>query len=108
MYRSAIVNELGHVMFWCDELQGDEQIECILNGHPEWSVKCVEIQKARCKIMLEDIYKMLGFDDTVFDTPEKTDKAHTKLMELLNMCKQLGIIGKIDEDMLDRIESEDL
>lgn len=43
MYRSAIVNELWHVMFWCDELQGDEQIECILNGHPEWSVKCVEI-----------------------------------------------------------------
>ena len=43
--------------------------------------------------MLENIYKMIGFDDTVFDTPEKTDKAHTKLMELLNMCKQLGIIG---------------
>ena len=43
MYRSAIVNELGYVMFWCDELQGDEQIECILNGHPEWSIKCVEI-----------------------------------------------------------------
>ncbi len=41
-YRSAIVNELGHVMFWCDELQGDEQIGCILNGHPEWSIKCVE------------------------------------------------------------------
>lgn len=58
--------------------------------------------------MLENIYKMIGFDDTVFDTPEKTDKAHIKLMELLNMCKQLGIIGKIDEDMLDRIESEDL
>lgn len=57
--------------------------------------------------MLEDIYKMLGFDDTVFDTEEKTDKAHTKLMELLDMCEQLGIIGKIDEDMLDRIESED-
>ena len=43
MYRSAIANELGHVMFWCDELQGDEQIECILNSHPEWSIKCVEI-----------------------------------------------------------------
>ena len=43
MYRSAIVNELGHIMFWCDELQGDEQIECILNSHPEWSVKCMEI-----------------------------------------------------------------
>ena len=43
MYRSAIVNELGHVMFWCDDLRGYEQIECILNGHPEWSVKCVEL-----------------------------------------------------------------
>ena len=43
MYRSAIVNELGHVMFWCDELCGEKQIECILNGHPEWFVKCVEI-----------------------------------------------------------------
>ena len=43
MYRSAIVNELGHVMFWCDELLGDEQVECILNGHHELSIKCVEI-----------------------------------------------------------------
>lgn len=42
MYRSAIVNEIGHVMFWCDDLRR-EQIECILNGHPEWFVKCVEI-----------------------------------------------------------------
>lgn len=43
MYRSAIVNEIGHVMFWCDDLREDEQIECILNEHPEWSVKCVGI-----------------------------------------------------------------
>lgn len=43
MYRSAIVNELGHVMFWCDKLQGNEQIECILNRHPEWSIKCMEV-----------------------------------------------------------------
>ena len=43
MYRSAIVNELAHVMFWCHELQGDEQIECILNSHPEWSRKCIEM-----------------------------------------------------------------
>lgn len=43
MFRSAIVNEIGHVMFWCDDLRGDEQIECILNEHPEWFVKCVEI-----------------------------------------------------------------
>ena len=28
-------------------------------------------------------------------------------MELLGMWKQLGIIRGIDEDMLDRIESED-
>lgn len=55
--------------------------------------------------MLENIYKMLGFDDTVFDTKTKTDKAHTKLMELLDMCEQL--IRGINEDMLDRIESED-
>lgn len=46
MYRSAIVNEIGHVMFWCDDLRR-EQIECILNGHLEWFVKCVEFQKAR-------------------------------------------------------------
>ncbi len=57
--------------------------------------------------MLENIYEMLGFDDTVFDTETKTDKAHTKLMELLDMCEQLGIIRGIDEDMLDKIESED-
>lgn len=57
--------------------------------------------------MLENIYKMLGFDDTVFDTETETDKAHTKLMELLDMCEQLGIVGIVDEDMLDRIESED-
>ena len=42
MYRSAIVDELGYVMFWCDELQGEEQIECILESHPEWSRKCIE------------------------------------------------------------------
>lgn len=41
-YRSAIVDELGFVMFWCDELQGNEQIESILNAHPEWSRKCIE------------------------------------------------------------------
>ena len=42
MYRSAIVNELGDVMFWRDELR-PEQIECVLYWHPEWSVICVEI-----------------------------------------------------------------
>lgn len=43
MYRSAIADELDHVMFWCDDLWGYKQIECILNEHLEWSVKCVEI-----------------------------------------------------------------
>lgn len=43
MYRSAIVDEPGHVMFWCDDLCGEKQIECILNEHLEWYVKCVEI-----------------------------------------------------------------
>lgn len=43
MYRRAIVNELGYVMFWCDELKNDKQIHCILNEYPEWSVRCIEV-----------------------------------------------------------------
>lgn len=43
MYRTAIVNELGYVMFWCDELLGQEQIDCILNSHSEWSLSCIEV-----------------------------------------------------------------
>ena len=42
-FRSAIVDETGWVMFWCDELQSEEQIECILDSHPEWSRKCIEV-----------------------------------------------------------------
>ena len=44
-YRRAIVDETGWVMFWCDELQGEEQIESILDGHPEWSIAYIERQK---------------------------------------------------------------
>lgn len=40
--RTAIVDETGCVMWWCDELQGNEQIECILVSHPEWSMKAIE------------------------------------------------------------------
>lgn len=40
-YRSAIVDELGFVQFWCDELT-DVQIESILNIHPEWERRCIE------------------------------------------------------------------
>ena len=42
-FRSAIVDELGCVMYWCDELQDEDQIERILNSHPEWSRKCIEM-----------------------------------------------------------------
>lgn len=41
VFRTAIVDELGFVMFWCDELQDNDQIECILAGHPEWSIKTI-------------------------------------------------------------------
>ncbi len=41
-YRTAIVDEMGWVMFWCDELQGQDQIDAILDGHPEWSVRAIE------------------------------------------------------------------
>lgn len=43
MYRTAIVDELGYPMFWCDELQDKDQIESILNSHPDWSIKCIEM-----------------------------------------------------------------
>lgn len=43
-YRTAIVDELGWVMWWCDELQGNEQIETILVGHPEWSMRAIEVE----------------------------------------------------------------
>ena len=43
MYRTAIVDETGCVMYWCDELQGAEQIECILDSHPEWRLQSIEI-----------------------------------------------------------------
>ena len=42
-FRSAIVDELGYVMYWCGELQDEYQIKCILNSHHEWSRKCIEM-----------------------------------------------------------------
>lgn len=41
-FRKAIVNELNQIMFWCDELQGEDQIECILYSHPEWKMQNIE------------------------------------------------------------------
>ena len=40
-YTSVIVDELGHIMYFCSELKEDE-IESILENHPEWSRKCIE------------------------------------------------------------------
>lgn len=40
-FRTAIVNELGEVVFWRDEVQDEYQFQCILESHPEWTVRCV-------------------------------------------------------------------
>lgn len=63
--------------------------------------------------MLEKIYAALGYED-IFDI--KADdvrefaigQAHNKLMKILSMCQDLLIIeGKVNEDTLDDIESEE-
>ena len=41
-FRTAIVDETGCVVFWCDTLQGWDQIETILESHPEWRVEAIE------------------------------------------------------------------
>ena len=39
-FRTAIVDELGCVMYWCDELK-DKEVEDILSNHPEWNRRCI-------------------------------------------------------------------
>lgn len=39
-FRTAILDELGEVMCWCDELTKNE-IKKILENHTEWKKKCV-------------------------------------------------------------------
>ena len=41
-FRSAIVDECGDVMYWCDQLSRDEEIEILLE-HPEWTTRCFEV-----------------------------------------------------------------
>lgn len=42
-YRTAIVNELGEIKAWCDEVPGGwTQINAILEAFPEWSVRAIE------------------------------------------------------------------
>lgn len=40
-FRIAIVDELGYIMYWCDEFKDVEEIEDILEVHPEWRYKCI-------------------------------------------------------------------
>ena len=41
-YRSAIVDELGWVVYWVDTLQDMNQVDAILAAHPEWSYVLIE------------------------------------------------------------------
>ena len=41
VYRSAIVDECGEVMYWCSELE-DYEVEQILEQHTDWHKTCVE------------------------------------------------------------------
>ena len=43
MYRSAIVDELGEVMYWCSDLTKEEVYQ-ILRDHPEWDCNLIEIE----------------------------------------------------------------
>lgn len=41
-YKSAIVDELGAIRSWCSDLT-EKEIKEILNTHPEWAIKCIQI-----------------------------------------------------------------
>lgn len=40
-FKSAIVDELGNIVCWCENLS-DEEIEEILTNHIEWRKTCIE------------------------------------------------------------------
>lgn len=44
MYVRVISNELGEIEYYCSELSEDE-IEEIMDIHPEWMIKCVEVSE---------------------------------------------------------------
>mgnify|MGYP007038281378 CR=1 FL=1 len=41
-YRSAIVDECGDIVYWCDESTREEIDECLAQ-HPEWRERCIFI-----------------------------------------------------------------
>nr|DAK66162.1 MAG TPA: hypothetical protein [Caudoviricetes sp.] len=40
-FKTAIVNELGEIIQWCEDLT-DNEIDEILVNHPEWRIACIE------------------------------------------------------------------
>lgn len=40
-FKSAIVDECGDVVYWCENLT-DNEIDEILVNHPEWCIACIE------------------------------------------------------------------
>ena len=43
MYNRVITDECGEIMEYVSDLTGAE-INAILEDHPEWSIKCVEVK----------------------------------------------------------------
>ena len=41
-YKTAIIDECGKVMFWCIDMS-DEEVDEVLDIHPEWRVQCITI-----------------------------------------------------------------
>ena len=41
-FRTAIIDELGDFVCWCDELTNQEEFN-LLNLHPEWRRKSIEL-----------------------------------------------------------------
>ena len=42
-YAKAIVNELNEVMYYCSEINNADEIEEMLDIHPEWRTEIVPV-----------------------------------------------------------------
>lgn len=47
-YRTAIVDECDCVMYWCSDLSGEE-INEIIDNHPEWWIRTIEVWSKDCE-----------------------------------------------------------
>lgn len=43
-FESAIVDELGVILYWCEDLS-DAEIDEILSNHPEYRIDSIEIEE---------------------------------------------------------------